>query len=87
MKRVQACQETINKQYKQWGIFAQCFHHDFRVHCDVFAAISVLSQLAIKNGKPLFVVDYSDSMLNAAFLLARSNKGITYKSIKSCPST
>ena len=63
MNMVPSHQETINKVYKQWGILAQCFHHDIRVHCNVVAAISVFSQLAIENGESLFVVDYSDDWI------------------------
>ena len=36
------------------------YRHDIRVHRDVFAAIAVISQLAIQNGEALFSVDYYD---------------------------
>ena len=60
MKRVRARQETINRRFKQWQILKQVFRHDLRVHQDVFAAIAVISQLAIQNGEALFSVDYND---------------------------
>ena len=59
-KRVPAQQETINRWFKQWLILKQVFCHDLRVHRDVFAAIAVISQLAIQNGEALFSVDYFD---------------------------
>ena len=60
MKRVRARQEKINRRFKQWQILKQVFRHDLRVHRDVFAAIAVISQLAIQNGEALFSVDYYD---------------------------
>ncbi len=60
MKRVRSRQETINKQFKQCQILKQVYCHDIRVHQDVFAAIAVISQLAIQNGDLLFSVEYSD---------------------------
>ena len=60
MKRVWVQQETINRRFKQWQILKQVFRHDIRVHRDVFAAISVITQLVIENGELLFSVQYSD---------------------------
>ncbi len=60
IKRVWAQQETINRRFKQWQILKQVFQHDLRVHRDIFAAIAVISQLAIQNGEALFSVDYDD---------------------------
>ena len=60
MKRVRARQETINRRFKQWQILKQVFRHDIRVHRDVFAAISVISQIAIQSGEALFSVNYDD---------------------------
>ena len=54
MKRVCSRQETINRRFKHWQILKQVYRHDIRVHRDVFAAIAVISQLAIQNGEPLF---------------------------------
>ena len=48
---------------KDWEILDTQFRHDLRVHRDVFAAIAVLSQIAIQyNGEDLFQVEYSDQM-------------------------
>ena len=60
MKRVRSRQGTINRRFKQWQILKQVYCHDIRVHRDVFAAIAVISQLAIQNGEPLFSVEYTD---------------------------
>ena len=60
MQKGQAWQETINKRFKQWFILKQCFSHDLSKHHDVFAAIAVISQVAVENGEPLFDVEYSD---------------------------
>ena len=47
MKKVRSRQETINKRFKDWEILDSQFRHDLRLHRDVFAAIAVLSQIAI----------------------------------------
>ena len=63
MSMVRHRQETINKRFKDWKILDSQFRHDVRVHRDVFAAIAVLSQIAIQhNGEDLFEVEYSDRM-------------------------
>ena len=60
-QRVRARQETVNKRFKQWGILNQVFRHDLIHHRDVFAAICVITQLAIENGEALFEVHYDDA--------------------------
>ena len=60
MKRMHSRHETINKWSKHWQFLKQVYWHDIRVHQDVFAAIAVISQLAIQNGEPLFSVEYND---------------------------
>ena len=60
-QRVRARQETVNKRFKQWGILNQVFRHDLIHHRDVFAAICVITQLAIENGEALFEVHYDDT--------------------------
>jgi hypothetical protein len=63
MSMVRHRQETINKRFKDWKILDSQFRHDVRLHRDVFAAIAVLSQIAIQhNGEDLFEVEYSDRM-------------------------
>ena len=69
-QRVRARQETVNKRFKQWGILNQVFRHDLIHHRDVFAAICVITQLAIENGEALFEVHYDDA-----------NVGVQFKSI------
>ena len=59
-QRVRAHHETVNKRFKQWSILNQPFRHDLINHRNVFAAICVISQLAIENGEPLFEVHYDD---------------------------
>ena len=59
-KRVRSRHETVNKRFKQWGILRQVFRNDLIHHRDVFAAICVITQLAIENGEPLFEVHYDD---------------------------
>ena len=59
-QRVRSRHETVNKRFKQWGILRQVFCHDLANHRNVFAAICVVTQLAIENGEPLFEVHYDD---------------------------
>ena len=63
MSKVRNRKETINKRFKDWAILDQQFRHDLKLHRDIFAAIAVLSQIAIHyNGEELFLVEYSDQM-------------------------
>ncbi len=50
MNRVWSRQETINKRFKQWGILQQVYRNNLIHRRDVFAAICVVTQLAIENG-------------------------------------
>ena len=52
--RVMARQETVNKRYKQWGILNQIFRHELEKHQFVFRAVSVLTQMTLESGNPLF---------------------------------
>ena len=50
-QRVRARQETVNKRFKQWGVLNQVFRRHDLIHLrDVFAAVCVITQLAIENG-------------------------------------
>lgn len=60
MNTVWAQQKKINRLSKQWQMLKQVFYHNFMRHSDIFAVISVISQLAIQNGKALFSVYYYD---------------------------
>jgi hypothetical protein len=55
--RARAHHEMLNKRLKNWGILKQVFRHHISLHGDVFQTCTVLRQLAIDNGKPLFEVD------------------------------
>jgi len=52
--------KTINGRFKMWGILQQTYHHDIRLHGEVFRAFAIMTQLAISNGSPLFSVEYED---------------------------
>jgi hypothetical protein len=57
--RVQGHHETINAHLKFFKILGdQPFRHDETQHGYVFRAVAVLVQIALKNGDPLFQVDY-----------------------------
>jgi hypothetical protein len=58
--RVRAHHETLKGRLKNWGIISQVFRHDIRRHGNVFRACAVITQLIIKHGEPLFVVEYGD---------------------------
>ena len=57
MTIVRSRQETVNTRFKQWGILVQTNRQDIVDHHDVFAAICVITQLAIRNCEPLFEVE------------------------------
>jgi len=50
----------LNGLHKAWGILGNVYHHDIREHRAVFYACTVITQLAVANGEPLFEVEYSD---------------------------
>ncbi len=58
--KVRGHHEMLNEQLKYWGILSQIFCHNITMHCDVFRACAVVTQLTIKNGEPLFDVEYED---------------------------
>jgi hypothetical protein len=58
--RGRARHKTLNGWLKAWGILSQVFHHRIRMHGNVFRACAVVTQLTIKNGEPLFEVQYKD---------------------------
>lgn len=59
-QRVRSRQETVNKRIKQWEILNSPYRHEITQHGSVFRAVAVITQIAIKNGEPLFQVDYGD---------------------------
>jgi hypothetical protein len=58
--RIQSCHKTVNGQFKMWGILKEVYHQVVRQHGKVYQAIAIITQLAIKNGSPLFQVKYED---------------------------
>ena len=57
-KRVQGRHETVNARLKSFQVLDQVYRHDPTQHGYVFRAVAVLVQLSIKNGDPLFGVNY-----------------------------
>ena len=57
-KRVQGRYETVNACLKSFRILEQVYCHDATQHGYIFRAVAVLVQLSIKNGDPLFGVNY-----------------------------
>jgi hypothetical protein len=58
--RVRVHHKMLNRQLKNWGILSQVYQHDIMQHSNVFRACTVVTQLTIKNGEPLFEVEYKD---------------------------
>ncbi len=58
--RVKVCHKTLNGWLKNWGILSQVYHNNIMRHGNVFWACAVVMQLTIKNGEPLFEVEYED---------------------------
>ncbi len=56
--RVRMRHNTLNGRPKNWRILSQVFCHHISLHSNVFRACMVLTHLTIKNGKPLFEVEY-----------------------------
>jgi hypothetical protein len=54
--RIRERHETVNKRFKHWGCLSQRFRSEdlceFSVAC--FRAVTVMTQLAIECGEPLF---------------------------------
>jgi hypothetical protein len=56
--RVRSRHETFNARLKFWGILGQRYRHDILKYGSIFyACCTVISQLAIEDGKPLFAVE------------------------------
>jgi hypothetical protein len=58
--RVRSRHKTINGRFKTWETMSQVYRHGITHHGEVFWAVAIITQLAIKNGSPLFQVDYED---------------------------
>lgn len=60
-KRVQGRHETVNARLKHFKILRDQYRHDITQHGYVFRAVAAIVQIAIKNGDPLYNVDYKVS--------------------------
>ncbi len=58
--KARARHETFNGRLKNWGILSQVYRHNIMSHGDVFRACTVVTQLIVANGEPLFEVEYED---------------------------
>jgi hypothetical protein len=58
--RTRAHHKMLNVRLKKWGILSQVYYHNIMRHGNVFRACAVVTQLTIKNGEPLFEVEYED---------------------------
>ena len=58
-KRVQGRHETVNARLKRFKVLSEPFRHDVTQHGWVFRAVAVLVQLSVKNGDPLYDVQYN----------------------------
>ena len=58
--RICSRQESVNKQFKQFGILKQVYRHDLSDHAGVFRAIAVITEIAIEHHKPLFQCECCD---------------------------
>ena len=55
-RRIRTRHETVNARFKSFGILKQTYRHNLINHGNIFRAVAVLTQLAIENGEPLFVL-------------------------------
>lgn len=55
---VRARHETVNKLLKQFGILKSVFRQELSKHKAVFEAVAVITQIAIRNGKEPYEVEY-----------------------------
>lgn len=58
---VRARHETINRRFKQWGILKEVYRHPLETHGAVFRAVANITQLMIREGEPLFDVEYNSN--------------------------
>ena len=53
IRQISARHETINAQFKFWGILKQVYRHDIDYHGDVVSSLGVIIQLSVANKEPL----------------------------------
>ena len=65
ISKLLACHEIINGRFKEFTILKNIFHHDRNKHHLVFSAIAFITQIELKNGKPVFECpEYVDPIQN-----------------------
>ena len=50
----------MNKQYTDFGCFAQTWRHNIALHGEAFRFVTILLQLMINSGEKLFECGYRD---------------------------
>ena len=50
--------ETVNRRFKQFNCLSQKFRHEKEKHGICFEAVTIIPELSIQNGEPLFQVNY-----------------------------
>ena len=64
-RRVMGRQESVSKNFKEWQILSNVFHHDIKKHSMVFRAILAITQVQINNGEKLYnCLDHRDCKAN-----------------------
>ncbi len=56
-----SCHVTFNGRLKNWGILEKTYSRNITVHGTVFYACTVITQLSVANGEPLFEVEYGNN--------------------------
>ena len=49
---------TMNRRFKDWGIFKEVFRHHIPKHAEVMYDVAVITQISIDNGEIFFHVNY-----------------------------
>ena len=58
---VRARHETVNKRLKQFAALSNVWRHHLSKHSTVFHAVTLVTQISIENGEPLFEIEgYND---------------------------
>lgn len=57
-KLIMSRHETVNKRLRQFKILKHDFRHELEKHPLVFHAVANLTQLTLKNGQPLFSINF-----------------------------
>ena len=57
-RRARSRQVTMNRRFKDWGIFKEVFRHHIPKHAEVMYDVAVITQISIDNGEIFFHVNY-----------------------------